>query len=338
MWSAILVVALLAQFDGPGGGVTPEECLSVGGGTLSGNLKLKDDIYISFGTTPISQIYSDGTDTYWLTQVTGSTAGVMIALGDSPPAPDDSVLHLWNGTVAGSCSGADMLCLESSSNAYAHLLAGNAGFAGFQFGDAAASVQASMLYGMSSNGTDAGQIRIAVAGNTRILDIGVGLMEHKQATTYTTTVGDLGLNPVGELTQNPATKITTTFDDRNGFAKVCTTSEEVLTFAAGAGDASKTTSGLIPDGATQIAVTAYVTTTGTTCTSADYGDGVDVDLYGDNIAVSAGSDVDPSDYTASLNYNTTAASEVTITGVGGNCVDMVVRVVAHYCTFTAPGS
>ena len=30
------------------------------------------------------------------------------------------------------------------------------------------------------------------------------------------------------------------------------------------------------------------------------------------------------------------AKEVTVTGVGGNCVDLVIRIEAHYMDFTAP--
>jgi hypothetical protein len=122
----------------------------------------------------------------------------------------------------------------------------------------------------------------------------------------------------------------------NGGEAQCRYAQETLTFAGGAGDASKTTSGLIPDGATAIAVTARVLVAGTTCTSADYGDGSDVDLYGNNVAITAGTTLTSADYTAARTYNAIASEEVTITGVGGNCVDLSVRVQVRYCTHTAP--
>jgi hypothetical protein len=122
----------------------------------------------------------------------------------------------------------------------------------------------------------------------------------------------------------------------NGAYSLCTTNQETLTFAGGGGDVSKTTSGLIPVGATSIVVMARTLVTGTTCTSADYGDGSTVDLYGDNIAVSAGTTLSSDDYTSDIAYNASSAEEVTITGVGGNCVSLSVRVLAAYCTHTAP--
>jgi len=123
----------------------------------------------------------------------------------------------------------------------------------------------------------------------------------------------------------------------NGMSEVCTFGQETLTFAGGGGDASKTTTNLIPAGSRDVVVTARVLTQGANCTSADYGEsGGTVDLWGDDIAVAATTTVDPTDYTSNLTFNTETATDVIITGVGGNCVDMVVRVGARYCVFTAP--
>jgi len=248
-----------------------------------------------------------------------------------------------------------------------------------------------------------------MANSAAILDIGVGTMEHKQATTYSTTAGNLTLAPAGQLVMSPvggniqfngdlyalvggsangprlmdeAASLTnpvftsndidtglgfnstsdtpvliggsksllscngstdrscTAYGD-NGATRVCGfQGNEVLTFSGG-GDASQVTTGLIPAGATDISVVAVVTTAGTTCAGASYGDGVDVDLYGADLAVAATTTMDPSDYTATVNYNATSGDEVTITGTNGagvpaDCVDMVVRVMAYYCTLTAP--
>lgn len=123
----------------------------------------------------------------------------------------------------------------------------------------------------------------------------------------------------------------------SGSKRTCQwTPGEVLTFAGNPGDASKTTTGLIPDGATDFVVVAYTTVVGTNCTSADYGDGSDVDLYGNDLTLSVGTKVNPTGYTGALARNVFAASEVTITGVGGNCFDLAVRVIAYYCTYTSP--
>lgn len=113
---------------------------------------------------------------------------------------------------------------------------------------------------------------------------------------------------------------------------------EDLTFAADPGDATKTTSGLVPDGAVLLGISTRVTTAGTNCTDYQVGDGSDADLYGAAGAVAQGTTTDNSDATANWSNPQLAAGEVTITAVGGNCFDMVVRVVAHYTTIGAPTS
>lgn len=120
-------------------------------------------------------------------------------------------------------------------------------------------------------------------------------------------------------------------DGGKGVTTYIRTNTETLTFAGGGGDASKTTSALVPDGAFLLGVTTRVTTTGTTCTSVDIGDGTDVDMFGDNTGVTAGTTTDNSGATAQFaRAPATAAMNVTITGVGGNCVSGVWRVTAHY--------
>jgi hypothetical protein len=126
--------------------------------------------------------------------------------------------------------------------------------------------------------------------------------------------------------------------DRNGARNAIQTSAEALTFQGGGGDASKVTSGLIPDGAWLKGITTRVTTAGTTCASVDIGDGSDVDLYAAASAVTLSTTTDPSDHTATFANPHLAASEVTVTANGGNCVDLVILIVAYYETFAAPTS
>jgi len=116
--------------------------------------------------------------------------------------------------------------------------------------------------------------------------------------------------------------------------KVESTSE-TLTFSGGGGDATKTTSGLIPDGAWLKGITTLVSTTGTTCTSIDIGDGSDDNIFADNSGVTADDTSTNADATANFSNPVLAAAEVTITGVGGNCIDLVIVVTAFYETFTA---
>lgn len=104
-----------------------------------------------------------------------------------------------------------------------------------------------------------------------------------------------------------------------------------LTFAANPGDATKVTSGLVPDGAFLLGITTRVTTTATNCTSVSIGDGSDVDMFGATTAITQNTTTTNADATAQFARSpATAAMEVTITANGGNCYTGVWAVTAHY--------
>jgi hypothetical protein len=131
------------------------------------------------------------------------------------------------------------------------------------------------------------------------------------------------------------------FFGMNGSYKHCTRNQKILTFAANPGDASKITSGLIPDGATDIGITTRTLVTGTNCSDVDYGDGTSQNLYGDAIALTAGTTTNSSDFTANIQPNAFIPEELKITGTDGagglaNCYDLSVRIEAYYCTYVAP--
>ena len=148
----------------------------------------------------------------------------------------------------------------------------------------------------------------------------------------------------GKLSLTPATVANGSLtQDISAFAKgqtitlpVC--SVKTVTFAGGAGDASKATSGLIPDGAVLLTVSGRVTTAGTTCTSINIGDGSDPDMYGATIAVAQNTTWSTADATADWVKGYYGAGEVTVTGVGGNCVSLVAAITACYITATAATS
>jgi hypothetical protein len=114
---------------------------------------------------------------------------------------------------------------------------------------------------------------------------------------------------------------------------------ESVTFPGGGGAASQVTVGsLIPDGAILDGISTYVTTAdnGGACTGYTVGDGADDDLYGVAATETQGTTTDPTSATASIsNPQFGGPFEVTITGTGGNCIDMVVRITAHYRLITA---
>lgn len=118
----------------------------------------------------------------------------------------------------------------------------------------------------------------------------------------------------------------------------------VVTTVSGSG-ATLTTSGLSPDNAFLLGVTARVTTAdggGGSATGMDVGDGADADRFGAAIALAAGTTVDLEDQTADpTGFITGGGFEITLTavgGVGGTFDSIGVRVIAHYIKLTAPNS
>lgn len=115
------------------------------------------------------------------------------------------------------------------------------------------------------------------------------------------------------------------------------TNSESLTFT---GEASQTTSGLIPDGAHLFSVTTRVTTALTTCTSYDAGSATVVDIYADGIAVALGS-VSTNAEGGPVQWGNPqkSAEEVTITAVGAATCDAgVVFITALFIEHAAPTS
>lgn len=115
---------------------------------------------------------------------------------------------------------------------------------------------------------------------------------------------------------------------------------QALTFAANPGDASKTTSGLVPDGAMLMGVTTRVSTTATNCTSVQIGDGTDTDMFSSATSgITAGTTTSNADATAQFGRSpATSAMEVTVTANGGNCFSGVWNVTANYLLPTAATS
>jgi hypothetical protein len=263
-------------------------------------------------------------DTGGCATVTNGTDGVVAIAGDLTvnkiilDATEDSDTHILGAAT-------DRINFTSAGTLWAQFTAGGSfssptnGRPGILFGATATATIPNVL---PDRGDPNSGLCQSVDDSVGLCAGGVNMINAVEDTADTVTI--------------TADSIASVWAGENGFASACGANKKILTFAADPGDVSKTTSGLIPVGATSIAIASRVLVLGTNCTSADYGDGSDVDLYGDDIALTVGTEVDPSDYTANINYNAIVAEEVTITGVGGNCFDLSVRVVAHYCIWTAP--
>ena len=145
--------------------------------------RVDDNTRWALGTGADSVMYFDGNDTYWDLQAVG-TGGLMIAFGDSAPAPDNDRLHVWEGTAGsiGSASKA-LMTLESDGSAVINILTGSSSEGGIMVGDAAANNKAELTY---DHGNNRWNIRDEGANKIRFtVTSGVNMME------FVTTAGTI---------------------------------------------------------------------------------------------------------------------------------------------------
>jgi len=173
-------------------------------------LILKDDAAIRFGTGSDSIIKFDGSDTYWDLQAAG-TGGLTIALGNSPPAPDQDSIHIWKAT-AGTVTAASntLLTLENSGDTVLQLLHGNSD-AGIIYGGG--QTDTNNYHGILMRGSGdspASTMQFRIADSNR-LNYSAGEFAFQEATNITTTTSDLTLNAAASL------NVTLTDDDADAF-------------------------------------------------------------------------------------------------------------------------
>jgi len=173
-------------------------------------------------------------------------------------------------------------------------------------------------------GTNGAILRLAGDGNFSVRTMAGGTAATFSVATLTaTTVRASGENSIRSTTGQ-------------AYTKMLVPASATLTFAGGAGDASKTATGLIPAGCFLVGFTSRVVTTGTTCTSMDIGTVGDPDGFANNTGITDNDTSDNTDATnASLFTLYPAATDVVVTGVGGNCVALVVNLYPHCLTATA---
>ncbi len=95
---------------------------------------------------------------------------------------------------------------------------------------------------------------------------------------------------------------------------------------------SATAVGLIPAGSFVVGITVRVTTTVTGPSGFDVGDGIDVDRWGNSIAVASGTTTDITDFTSGAVTNFPVANDVVITSDGVDFTGGAVRITVHYQT------
>lgn len=111
---------------------------------------------------------------------------------------------------------------------------------------------------------------------------------------------------------------------------------QARTSVSTASGSSVTAAGLIPAGSFVIGVNVRVLTTVTGPTGFDVGDGVDVDRWGNSIAVAGSTTTTIADYTSGALTLFPAANDVVITSDGVDFTGGSIRIVVNYITLTGP--
>lgn len=106
---------------------------------------------------------------------------------------------------------------------------------------------------------------------------------------------------------------------------------------SGLSGASASTTSLVPAGSIVVGVEIEVDTAVEGATSFDVGDGSDVDRWGKEIAIAAGTTTTPSDYTDPTSFLASSGQDVTLTANGSNFTAGAVTVTAYYTTPVSTG-
>jgi hypothetical protein len=192
--------------------------------TFAGAVTVVDDAKLSLGTGSDSQIYYDGTDTFWDLQATG-TGALMVGLADSFPSPDGNAVHIW-GASAGSVTAhsASGLILEAPTFGYSFitiLVPADSASAGYIVGNPTSNAQGALYYKSSAD-----EWSIVTAATARVI-ISEGAFALQGATTLSTSSGDLSLAPavsvnIGGTANHGTTAGTNVLSIFNGTAPVGT--------------------------------------------------------------------------------------------------------------------
>lgn len=154
------------------------------------NLTVIDNNAIALGTGADSRLYYDGTDTFWNLRAAG-TGDLMIALEAGFPSPDAGI-HVWAGSAgAVVASTSSMLILENDGAVIMSFLGPNSVENTILMGDVNNNAAARIEYNHSINAW-----RMDINGSQR-LAYSASTFAFQEATTISTTAGDLTLNPTG---------------------------------------------------------------------------------------------------------------------------------------------
>ncbi len=129
------------------------------------------------------------------TRLSPGSSGLMVALASGGPAgPDGQSVHIWAGSAGAiAATTGSRLIIEDDAVAYLQFLTPNNVVPGIFFGDPEAADIGGILYRHSDNA-----LRVKVGGSI-ILNYSGGAFAFQEATTISTTTGDITLDPSGNI-------------------------------------------------------------------------------------------------------------------------------------------
>lgn len=175
------------------------------------NMILRDNRKLQFGTGADYWFYYDSTNTRFALATTDSdgigtdadlihipdgSMKILIAGADSSPNPD-SMLHIWEGSAGFVSARADSsLTLENNDNVSINFLVPSADNSTLYFGDVDDNDVAYLQYQHAND-----RFAIGIDAATRLL-YSAGAFAFQEATTISTTTGDMTLSPAGNIDLN----------------------------------------------------------------------------------------------------------------------------------------
>jgi hypothetical protein len=157
---------------------------------------LIDSAKLSLGTGSDSQIYYDGTDTFWDLRAAG-TGDLMIALAGSFPSPDAGSVHIWNASAGEIDAEANsLLVLENSTHAYINILTPSGSQGAIYFGDESDANNGGIIYAHSTP-----RFNVVIGGSNSVF-WSHGTMALQGEYTISTSTGALNLDAATEVHVN----------------------------------------------------------------------------------------------------------------------------------------
>ncbi len=169
-----------------------------GASTVTADLTLADNVAAAWGTGGDSTILYDGTDTIWDLQAVSTNGGLTIGLANSVPTPDTNTVSIWAGSAGTVAAPSNTtFVIEDDKNTGLALLNPAANIGVIYFGTPTANNRGQIAY-FGPSATPSDTFRLITGGAGR-LDYAAGAFQFLEATTVSSSAGDITVDPTANL-------------------------------------------------------------------------------------------------------------------------------------------